>query len=105
MAATVRDLTAQRRGSTVRLTGTVDAPQDGWTVKVEADNPGVAGEFDTEYRVKITAEAPPIGPDILTQEPIDETLNVNAQDTTVAVRLIGLNTKDGAKSVPVPIQD
>jgi hypothetical protein len=103
MGATVRDFTARREDGEVRLTGTVETTEDGWTVKTEADNPGVAGDRDKDVRVKITATAPEVGQPVLTTEPINETFSSNPQDTRVVVRLIGLETQDGKSHVAVPI--
>lgn len=103
MKATLRDLTARREGGKVRLTGTVETTENGWTVRAEADNPGVAGDHDKDVRVKITASPPEVGTPVVTTEPIDNTFSSHQQDTRVVVRLIGLQTQDGKSEVAVPI--
>jgi hypothetical protein len=105
MSATLQDVTARRSGSTVRLAGTIETPEGGWTLAVEADNPGVAGNLDEEVRVTITATPPEVGAQVITLESFDETFGANPQDVRVVVRLIGLTTKDGEGTVVVEIED
>ncbi|MBT2518105.1 hypothetical protein J7E29_11715 [Streptomyces sp. ISL-90] len=101
--ATIIDVNASRDGGRISVTGTLRAPESGWSVNLEADNPGVAGDRDKQLRLVLTATPPEVGADVLTEVLFGDTFSGKADDATVAIRLRGVVDAEGRAMMTVPV--
>ncbi len=103
MGAALQTVAAEWVDSKVRVSGTVETTTSGWTVEVEADNPGIGGQCDKTVRLKLTATAPEIAAEVITTVPFDSTHSAIQGDTHVHLTLAGASAPDGSDSVSVAI--
>ena len=103
MGATVVQISATRHGSKVRVEGTLETPQDGWSAELRPANPGAGGAFDKTLRLELEATAPNVGTDVVTKVPFLGTFGANDDDENVVVRLIDAVSTEGKDAVTLPL--
>ena len=104
MPAIARDFSVKRDGDQdYAIVGTVDAPEDDWTIEVVADNEGIVPQ-PTLAAFRLTASGPETGIAVITPVPVNHPFRDAPELETVSIRLVGAESETGESRFTLTVE-